>query len=115
MCCKMLVVLPYFHFSILFHVSMGSCHATVSFLHLTRGLGVLSLRSAKLEGKTQNSEVLMLGLHSRSFGGVKKGTQEGRRKEGEEGRKKQQISTGPSSTIIIMSCTYQIQIWKVVD
>ena len=35
----------------------------VSFLHLTPGLGVLSL----------NSEVLMLGLHSRSFGGgVKK-------------------------------------------
>ena len=30
----------------------------------SQGLGVLSLRNALLEGKTQNSEVLMLGLHS---------------------------------------------------
>ena len=54
--------------------------STVSYWHLTQGLGVLSLRNALLEGKTQNSEVLMLGLCSWSFGGVLR--REGGRKEG---------------------------------
>ena len=69
---------------------------------------MLSLRIALLEGKTQNSEVLMLRLRSRSFGGVKKGTREGGRKEGggrEGGEREGEttnstscgFSTGPSS------------------
>ena len=48
---------------------------------------MLSLRNALLQGKTQNSEALMLGLR---FGDVKKSTQEGREGGGrgrEEGEK----------------------------
>ena len=61
--------------------------------------------NALLEGKTQNSEVLMLGLCSWSFGGVKKGTPShlGGREGGREQGRMQKSGRG-SSFLVRKTC-----------
>ena len=56
---------------------------------------MLSLRNALLEGKTQNSEVVMLGLHS-LLKGYLAGSAEGGREAGREGGREGGTPNAPS-------------------
>ena len=69
-----------------------------SYTHLTLSLGVLSLRNALLEEKTQNSEVLMLGLCT-SENGYQAPTKGGGWEGGTPNATSCGFSTGPASII----------------